>query len=290
MNWFTEILPGIKKKARPQRGNVPEGVWEKCKQCMVTVYAPEKEKNAWVCPHCNYHERISAERRAALLFDAAPPPEELASNVRSRDFLKFTDGKSYSERLEEAQNGDARREALRVYGGTVNGVPLVAAIFDFSFMGGSMGSVVGERFVRGAEEALARNVPFVSFAASGGARMQEGVESLFQMAKTTAALSQLARARLPYVSVLTDPTTGGVAASFAMIADVVVAEPEALVGFAGPRVIEETVREKLPEGFQRSEFLLKHGAVDMIWQRFEVRDKLAQLLTLMTAGADTEAA
>lgn len=287
MNWFTDILPGIKKKEVAKRGNVPEGVWEKCKQCMVTVYAPEKEKNAWVCPHCDYHERISAARRAALLFDDTPPPEELASNVRSQDFLKFTDGKSYSERLEDAQKGDARREAVHVYCGTVKQVPLVAAIFDFTFMGGSMGSVVGERFVRGAEEALKRKVPFVSFAASGGARMQEGVEALFQMAKTTAALSHLAQARLPYVSVLTDPTTGGVAASFAMIADVVVAEPEALVGFAGPRVIEETVREKLPEGFQRSEFLLKHGAVDMIWHRHEVRDKLAELLTMMSVNVET---
>lgn len=285
MNWFSDILPGIKKKERPEQTSVPEGVWEKCKQCLATIYAPEKEKNAWVCLQCGYHERISAERRAAILFDDAPEAEELAAGVRSQDFLKFSDGRSYAERLETAQGGDSRREAVRVYFGAVKKQPLVAAIFDFTFMGGSMGSVVGERFLRGVEEAIRRKAPFVSFAASGGARMQEGVTSLFQMAKTTAALSRLAEARLPYVSVLTDPTTGGVAASFAMIADVVVAEPRALVGFAGPRVIEETVREKLPQGFQESEFLLKHGAIDAIWERREMRDKLAQLLALLTAQA-----
>ena len=283
MNWFSSILPGIKKKSGTVRANVPEGVWEKCPQCLATVYAPEKEKNAWVCPHCGYHERINAERRAALLFESDTAATELAANVRSQDFLKFSDGKPYQERLKIAQGEDNRREAIRIYFGEVRGVALVAAIFDFTFMGGSMGSVAGERFVRGVEEAARRKVPFVCFTASGGARMQEGVTSLFQMAKTTAALAKLAALRLPYISVLTDPTTGGVAASFAMIADVVVAEPKALIGFAGPRVIEETVREKLPEGFQRSEFLMKHGAVDMIWQRGEVPEKLARLLRLLTS-------
>ncbi|MCH9704837.1 MAG: acetyl-CoA carboxylase, carboxyltransferase subunit beta [Proteobacteria bacterium] len=283
MNWLSSILPGIKKK-KPDRGSVPEGVWEQCKQCATTVYTPEKEKNLWICPHCNYHERINAPRRATILFDETPTVQEFASEVRSYDFLKFSDGKTYQERLEKSQAGDSRREAIRTYYGTVNEVPLVAAIFDFTFMGGSMGSVVGERFVRGVEEAITRNVPFVSFTASGGARMQEGVTALFQMAKTTAALSRLAEKKLPYISILTDPTTGGVAASFAMIADVVIAEPKALIGFAGPRVIQETVREQLPEGFQRSEFLLKHGAVDMIWERRELRNKLSELLTLLTAN------
>lgn len=283
MNWFASILPGVKKTASERR-SVPEGVWEKCRQCLATVYAPEREKNAWVCLHCDYHERISAPRRMALLFDDGRA-SELAHGVRSYDFLKFSDGKPYKERLEAAQADDASREAVRVYYGTVQKLPLVAAIFDFTFMGGSMGSTAGERFVQGVERAIEQRVPFVSFAASGGARMQEGVTSLFQMAKTTAALTRLAELRLPHVSVLTDPTTGGVAASFAMIADVVAAEPKALVGFAGPRVIKETVREKLPEGFQRSEFLLKHGAIDVIWHRRELPQKLAQLLTLLTETA-----
>lgn len=283
MNWFSDMLPGIRRGVA-KRGAVSEGVWEKCRQCTATVYAPDKAKTAWVCAHCGYHERIGALRRAELLFDAAPVARELGSEVRSRDFLNFSDGKSYKARLAEAQEGDGRCEAIRVFFGSVRTVPLVAAIFDFGFMGGSMGSAVGERFVRGVEEAMRRDVPFVSFAASGGARMQEGVTALFQMAKTTAALARLGERGLPFVSVLTDPTTGGVAASFAMIADVVVAEPRALVGFAGPRVIEETVREKLPAGFQRSEFLLRHGAVDMIWARPEVPDRLAALLTMLWGG------
>lgn len=283
MNWFSNILPGIKKKADPER-SVPQGVWEKCKQCAATVYAEDNAKNKWVCPHCDYHERINAERRAAILFDETPAREELATGVRSVDFLKFNDGRGYQERLEKAQDGDSRVEAIRVYYGCVERLPLVAAIFDFTFMGGSMGSVVGERFVRGVEEAARRSVPFVAFTASGGARMQEGVTSLFQMAKTTAALQRLAEKKQPYISVLTDPTTGGVAASFAMIADIVVAEPKALIGFAGPRVIQETVREQLPENFQRSEFLVKCGAVDMIWERKDLREQLARTLRLLTAN------
>lgn len=286
MNWLTSILPGIKKKERKnEKRNVPEGLWEKCEQCGTTVYSVEKEKNCWVCLTCDHHERITAEQRARILFDPDPPPQEIAAEVRAADFFPVGDAKAYRERLNKAQNGDSRRESNRVYEAHIKGIAVVAAIFDFTFMGGSMGSVAGERFVRGVDSAVQRGCPFICFSASGGARMQEGMASLLQMAKTTAALAVLAKRRLPYVSVLTDPTTGGVAASFAMLGDVVVAEPKALIGFAGPRVIQETVREKLPEGFQRSEFLRDHGAVDVIWHRQEMRDNLAALLSLLGAKA-----
>lgn len=283
MNWLTKILPGI-KSSPPQQGttNVPEGVWEKCPQCATALYAEQFKQNRWVCPNCDYHHRLTAAQRAESLFDKEPAAEELATEVRPVDFLKFTDNEPYQERLERAQQGDARREAVAVFRGWIMGREAVVVIFDFTFMGGSMGSVAGERFVRGVEKAASLGVPFISFTASGGARMQEGLVSLLQMAKTTASLTLLAERRLPHISVVTDPTTGGVAASFALIGDIIIGEPAALVGFAGPRVIKETVGEELPEGFQRSEFLLEHGAIDMIADRREMREVLAQLLAVMS--------
>ena len=267
MSWFSAILPGIKKKKRSSAHVMPDGVWDKCKSCGVAIYGEEFQKNLWVCANCDYHHRITATQRAAVLFDPEPAAEEMFGEVRPTDFLKFTDDKSYGERLKEAQKENARREAVISFCGHIKGIQVAAAIFDFTFMGGSMGSVAGERFVRIVDEARGRGLPFVSFAASGGARMQEGVMALVQMAKTNGALSKLAQLRLPHISVLTDPTTGGVAASFAMIGDIIIAEPKALIGFAGPRVIQETVREQLPEGFQRSEFLRERGTVDLIVDR-----------------------
>lgn len=284
-SWLSNILPGVKNKNRAgSERSMPEGVWGKCTQCGTPVYVPDAEKNRWVCPSCDYHERISAEHRAQILFDETPVAEELFSAVRSVDMLKFNDGIPYEERLKKAQKGDVRREAVRVYRGDIKTNSVIAAIFDFTFMGGSMGVVAGERFTRAAEMAAQENIPLLTFSASGGARMQEGMSSLLQMSKTTAILSSLSTLCVPHISVLTDPTTGGVAASFAMIGDIVIAEPNALIGFAGPRVIQETVREKLPDGFQRSEFLLQQGAIDMIWDRREMRDKFGELLPLLTNG------
>lgn len=281
MNWLTEILPGIKKKKKSDKArSIPDDVWTKCVQCAQALYVPDLQKNAWVCPQCDYHHRLTAEQRAQILFDDGAAVA-IGDNVRPVDLLKFADGVGYEARLVLAKKDDPTRESVRVYQGAVHSHLLVAVVFDFSFLGGSMGSVAGERFCRGAEAAARLNCPFVTFSASGGARMQEGMASLLQMAKTTAALSGLAKLNLPHISILTDPTTGGVAASFAMIGDFVVAEPNALIGFAGPRVIQETVRERLPDGFQRSEFLQKQGAVDMIWHRHELRDNLASLLSLL---------
>ena len=279
MNWFTNILPGIKKKT-PRPADESDGR-EKCANCGTESYSAQLKKNSWVCANCDYHHRLTAARRAEILFDAAPPPVEFAGEVRPVDFLDFTDSEPYKARLERAQRGDAGREAAAADHGRIAGREAVAVIFDFTFMGGSMGSVAGERFVRGVEKAAALRLPFISFTASGGARMQEGMASLLQMAKTTSALALLSRQRLPHINVLTDPTTGGVAASFALVGDVVIAEPDALVGFAGPRVIKETVREELPEGFQRSEFLLARGAIDMIADRREMRKVLARLISLL---------
>ena len=281
MNWFSDILPGIKRKEKTIDNSVPEGIWDKCKGCGVAVYSEDYKKNLWVCANCDYHHRINARQRASILFDDEPAAEEMFGEVRPTDFLKFTDDKPYSERLEEAQAEDARRESVVSYCGYIKGRQVATAIFDFTFMGGSMGSVAGERFVRIVEEAGLRGLPFISFSASGGARMQEGVTALMQMAKTNGALSKHAKLGLPYISVLTDPTTGGVAASFAMLGDIVIAEPKALIGFAGPRVIQETVREQLPEGFQRSEFLHKRGAVDLIVDRRGMRDLLVNVLSLL---------
>lgn len=281
MSWLQKLLPPKIQRsgARPKK-SMPEGLWSKCPACGATLYAAELEKNANVCPKCAYHNRIGARERIDMLLD----PEgrfEIGAEVLPLDTLKFKDSKRYPDRLEEAVQATGESDALVVVQGAIKNISLVAAAFEFEFMGGSMGSVVGERFVRGVRVCLEQNLPLVCVSATGGARMQEGLFSLMQMAKTTAALTQLAARRLPFISVLTDPTMGGVSASFAMIGDVVIAEPKALIGFAGPRVIEQTVRETLPEGFQRAEFLLEKGAIDMIVDRRQLRDKLAGLLALM---------
>lgn len=281
MSWFRKLLPPkIKSNVTAQKKAVPEGLWSKCPSCQATLYFTDLENNQHVCPKCGYHNRLSARVRLDLFFDP-DSRAEIGSEVVPTDTLKFRDGKKYVDRLEEAEKSTGETDALVVIQGSVKGVPLIAAAFEFNFMGGSMGSVVGERFARAVEACSDEKLPFVCFTASGGARMQEGLLSLMQMAKTTAALHMLSRARLPFISVLTDPTMGGVSASFAFIGDVVIAEPGALIGFAGPRVIEQTVRETLPEGFQRAEFLLEKGAIDMIVDRRLMRDRIAQLVTLL---------
>jgi acetyl-CoA carboxylase carboxyl transferase subunit beta len=282
MSWLQKLLPPkIKRADSAARKAIPEGLWSKCPACEAVLYRTDLENNQGVCPKCNHHQRLRARTRLDLLLD----PEgrfEIGAEVVPVDPLKFKDSKRYPERLAAANEQTGEADALVVMQGAVKSVPLVVACFEFEFMGGSMGSVVGERFVRGARAALEQNLAFVCITATGGARMQEGLFSLMQMAKTTAAITQLSRRKLPFVSILTDPTMGGVSASFAFMGDVVIAEPGALVGFAGPRVIEQTVREKLPEGFQRSEFLLEKGAIDLIVDRREMRDKLAALITLLT--------
>jgi acetyl-CoA carboxylase carboxyl transferase subunit beta len=281
MSWLEKLLPPKMQPTDPaERRVVPEGLWVKCPACETVLYKTDLEKNLNVCPKCDHHLRIGARAR----LDAFLDPEgrwEIGQEVVPVDVLKFKDSKKYPQRLKEALEATGETDALVVVGGAVMSVPLVAAAFEFDFMGGSMGSVVGERFVRGVEAAIEQKVPFVSFAATGGARMQEGLLSLLQMAKTNAALTRLAKAKLPYVSVLTDPTMGGVSAGFAFMGDLVVAEPKALIGFAGPRVIENTVREKLPEGFQRSEFLMSKGAVDMIVDRRQLRATIARALAML---------
>ena len=282
MSWLAKLLPPrIKSTPGAKKQAVPEGLWVKCPACEAVLYRTDLEKNLNVCPKCNHHARVPARERIEQLLD----PEgrfEIGSDAVPVDTLKFKDTKKYTERLAAALDETGETDALVVMQGSVRTVPLVLAAFEFEFMGGSMGSVVGERFVRGVRVAYENRVPFVCVSASGGARMQEGVHSLFQMAKTTAVLQELTRERLPFVSILTDPTMGGVSASFAFVADVVLAEPGALIGFAGPRVIEQTVREKLPEGFQRAEFLLEKGAIDMIVDRRSLRDELARLLAMLT--------
>lgn len=282
MSWFQKLLPPkIKRKEEGARKAMPEGLWQKCEACEAVLYHTDLDKNLRVCPKCGFHHRLSARERLDYLLDSEAR-FEIGSEVIPVDTLKFRDTQRYSERLEEARRETEEDDALVVMQGSVKRVPLVAAVFEFRFMGGSMGSVVGERFVRGVQVCVDQRLPFVCIPASGGARMQEGLFSLMQMAKTCAALTQLSQERLPFISVLTDPTMGGVSASFAMIGDVVIAEPGALIGFAGPRVIEQTVRETLPQGFQRSEFLLEHGAIDMIVDRRQIRDKLASLITLLS--------
>jgi len=281
MSWLQKLLPPkIKRASGAARKAVPEGLWSKCSVCETVLYRADLEKNLNVCPKCSHHNRIGARERLDLMLD----PEgryEIGTQVEPIDFLKFVDSKRYSDRLEQARKDTEEDEALVVMQGAIKEVGLVCAAFEFRFLGGSMGSVVGERFVRGVQSCCENNLPFVCFTASGGARMQEGLTSLMQMAKTTAVLTRLSAARLPFISVLTDPTMGGVSASFALIGDIIIAEPGALIGFAGPRVIEQTVRQTLPEGFQRAEFLLEHGAVDMIVDRRNLRDKLANLITLL---------
>ena len=280
MSWLQKLLPPkIKRNVTGAKKTVPEGLWTKCPMCEAVLYRSELENNINVCPKCGHHNRLSARARLDAFLDSEGR-YEIGAEVASVDTLKFKDDMRYSERLELAQAETEETEALVVMQGSVKTVPLIAAASEFKFLGGSMGSAVGERFVRGVQVCIDQNLPLVCFAASGGARMQEGLLSLMQMAKTSAALTQLSVAKLPFISVLTDPTMGGVSASFAMLGDVVIAEPGALIGFAGPRVIEQTVRETLPEGFQRAEFLLEHGAIDMILDRRQMRDKLANLITL----------
>ncbi|WP_133478673.1 acetyl-CoA carboxylase, carboxyltransferase subunit beta [Cognatilysobacter segetis] len=281
MSWLKKLMPsGIRTEGAQRRRSVPEGLWEKCGRCATALYRPELEENLEVCPKCGFHMAIRARARLASIFDAGSTTE-IGAELGPVDVLKFRDQKRYSDRIRAAQKSTGERDALVAMKGTLDGRPLVASSFDFAFMGGSMGSVVGERFTRAAETALEIGSPFVNFSASGGARMQESLFSLMQMAKTAAALGRLREAGLPYISVLTHPTTGGVSASFAMLGDLNIAEPEALIGFAGPRVIEQTVREKLPEGFQRSEFLLEHGAIDMICDRREMRARLSNILAIL---------
>ena len=280
MSWLQKLLPPKIKRSEGARKSVPEGLWTKCPACEAVLYATDLENNQNVCPKCNHHHRLRARARLDLLLDAEGR-FEIGAEVVPMDPLKFKDGRRYPERLAAANEETGEADALVVMQGAIRTVPVVVACFEFDFMGGSMGSVVGEKFVRGVRMAIEQQAPFVCFTASGGARMQEGLFSLMQMAKTTAAVTQLAEHRLPFITVLTDPTMGGVSASFAFVGDVVIAEPGALIGFAGPRVIEQTVREKLPEGFQRAEFLLDKGAIDMIVDRRQIRDKLGSLLTLL---------
>jgi acetyl-CoA carboxylase carboxyl transferase subunit beta len=281
MSWLQKLLPPkIKRDDGGPKKAVPEGLWSKCDSCETVLYRTDLEKNLYVCPTCSHHNRISARERLGWLLDL-DGRYEIGAEVLPVDTLKFKDSKRYSDRIHDAREATAEEDALVVMQGNVKTIPVVVAAFEFRFLGGSMGSVVGERFVRGVQVCLDQRLPFVCFSATGGARMQEGVLSLMQMAKTCGALTQLSQGKLPFISVLTDPTMGGVSASFAMIGDIVIAEPGALIGFAGPRVIEQTVREKLPQGFQRAEFLLEHGAIDMIIDRRHLRDKLAHLIALL---------
>jgi acetyl-CoA carboxylase carboxyl transferase subunit beta len=291
MSWFEKIMPSRIKTERRTR-SVPEGLWIKCPACDAVLYRAELERNLHVCPKCSHHMRLSARERLDRFLDPGGSGE-IGAAIVPEDPLKFRDSKRYKDRLTQAQKATGESDALIVLAGTLHALPIVACAFEFQFLGGSMGSVVGERFKRGVDYCIQDRRPFVCFSASGGARMQEALYSLLQMAKTAASLSRLAQAHLPYISVLTDPTTGGVSASLALLGDLNLAEPRALIGFAGPRVIQQTVRETLPEGFQRSEFLLDHGAIDMIVDRREMRDRIAALLRILLklpAAAATAAA
>jgi acetyl-CoA carboxylase carboxyl transferase subunit beta len=281
MSWFEKIMPSrIKTEREGRTRSVPEGLWIKCEACDAVLYRPELERNLSVCPKCSHHMRINARDRLKRFLDTGSA-SELAASVTPEDPLKFRDQKKYKDRLLATQKSVGETDALIVMAGTLQGLEVVAAAFEFRFMGGSMGSVVGERFVRAVNHCVEFQMPFVCFSASGGARMHEGLLSLMQMAKTSAALGRMARANLPFISVLTNPTTGGVSASLAMLGDVNIGEPRALIGFAGPRVIEQTVRETLPEGFQRSEFLLEKGAIDMIVDRRDQRERIGSLLRVL---------
>ena len=281
MSWFQRLIPTRIRTEGGNKRNVPEGLWTKCTGCGAVLYRAELERNIEVCPKCSYHMRVNGRRRLDAFLDPGPR-EEIAADLAPVDILKFRDSKKYKDRLLHAQKAIGEKDALVAIKGQVRSIPVVAVAFEFRFMGGSMGAVVGERFVRAVEICIEQSIPLVCFAASGGARMQEGLFSLMQMAKTSAVLARMSERGIPYISVLTDPTMGGVSASLAMLGDINIAEPQALIGFAGPRVIEQTVRETLPEGFQRSEFLLEHGAIDMILDRREMRDRIASLLALLT--------
>lgn len=280
MSWFTKLLPSRIKTDGTSRRTVPEGVWSKCDECGAVLYRAELERNLEVCPKCSHHMRIGARARIDLFLDPEPRVE-IGSELKPVDKLKFRDGKKYKDRLSQAQKQTKEKDALIVIMGQVNEIPVVVAAFEYNFMAGSMGAVVGEKFVLAAEAAIENDIPLVCFSASGGARMQEAILSLMQMAKTSSALAKLAARELPYISVLTNPTMGGVSASLATLGDINIAEPRALIGFAGPRVIEQTVRETLPEGFQKSEFLLEHGDIDMIVDRREMREKISSILSIL---------
>jgi len=288
-NWLEKILPAVRRPQETRRSTIPEGLWRKCPRCDSVLYRPELERNLEVCPKCEHHLRVGARKRLKMFLDEGPV-SEIGADLAPVDRLKFKDSKKYKDRLVAAQKDTQERDALVAMKGNLHDLPVVAVAFEFRFMGGSMGSVVGERFVRAVETCLEHKTPLICFAASGGARMQEALFSLMQMAKTSAALERLREAGLPFVSVLTDPVYGGVSASLAMLGDVNVAEPNALIGFAGPRVIEQTVRQQLPEGFQRSEFLLEHGAIDMIVERQHLRDTLHRILANLTGAPLAEPA
>ena len=284
MSWLKNVVPPkIKRIVGKLKKNIPEGLWYKCPSCQSVLYRSDLESNMEVCPNCNFHNRITARERIKLLLDM-PAQIEIGKKILPVDTLKFKDTVSYKERLSLSQKKTSENDALVVYQGLIESMPVVAAVFEFKFMGGSMGSVVGEKFVLGVNAAIKNKCPFICITSSGGARMQEGLLSLMQMAKTSASLTKLSAAKLPFISLLADPTMGGVSASFAMLGDIILAEPRALIGFAGPRVIEQTVREKLPEGFQTSEFLLEHGAIDMIVDRRQLRKSLAILLSNLTVN------
>ena len=281
MSWLKKLLPSKVRTDSSQKKGVPEGIWVKCVRCCEVLYRLDLEKNLFVCPKCNHHHRVSARVRLTQFLDEFAQ-EELFADLEPIDRLKFRDSKKYKDRITQAQKATNEKEALIVMKGTLLQQPIIASAFEFNFMGGSMGAVVGEKFVRAANIAIAERRPYVCFTASGGARMQEGLFSLMQMAKTAAVLAKLSKAGLPFTVVLTDPTMGGVSASFASLGDIIIAEPEALIGFAGPRVIEQTVRQTLPEGFQRSEFLLEHGHIDMIVERKNLRSTVGEVIAKLT--------
>jgi len=283
MSWFQKLMPSRIRTEGGNKRNVPEGLWTKCGSCAAVLYRPELERNLAVCPKCGNHMPVTARVRLEQFLDPGEK-REIAAGLEPLDALKFRDSKKYRDRISAAQKKTGEKDALIAMAGKLNGQDIVACAFEFGFMGGSMGSVVGEKFARAGQECLRLKIPLVCFAATGGARMQEGLLSLMQMAKTSAVLGRMAEEGIPYISVLTHPTTGGVSASLGMLGDVNIAEPAALIGFAGPRVIEQTVREKLPEGFQRSEFLLEKGAIDIILDRRQMREKISALLALLTGG------
>ena len=278
MSWFEKLMPSrIRVDRSKDKKVIPEGVWEKCPSCQTVLYKEDIIQNKYVCSNCGYHMRISARDRLDIFLDP-DNNQELFAKLSSKDFLKFKDSKKYKDRISDAQNKTNEKDALVVVQGKINGIDVIAAAFEFSFMGGSMGSVVGEKFTRAAKESISKNITLICFSASGGARMQESLVSLFQMSKTSSAISDMRKNSIPFISVLTDPTMGGVSASLAMLGDINIAEPKALIGFAGPRVIEQTVRETLPEGFQRSEFLLEHGAIDMIVDRRNMKVEITNII------------
>jgi len=280
MNWLTKLIPSIgkNKDGASSKSKVPDGLWNNCPECEVILYQPELEKSLYVCPKCDHHLRIGARTRMSIFFEGGSFTE-LATNITTKDVLKFKDTKAYTQRIKEAVSATGEEEAILIGRGTLHDIELIVAAFEFRYMGGSMGGVVGTKFVHGVDAAIANNLPFVCFSTSGGARMQESMVSLMQMAKTSAALERLKKAKLPYISIMIDPIYGGVSASIAMLGDINIAEPKALVGFAGRRVIEQTVRVDLPEDFQKSEFLLEHGAIDMIVHRKDIRPKVYSLLS-----------